>query len=116
LVGVSSGEQGRARASRGTSLLVLAVVVSGTGVALPLVGGLIVPLPLTSSTNDLKRDLVGSVGSGEVTLLRVKNPFNPRPVGAFAVEVRVAVGIVVMSRTSIGGPGSKDKCVNDQEV
>jgi hypothetical protein len=95
-----SGEQGRARASRGTSLLLVVVVVSGTGVAFPFVAGLIVPLPLTSFTNDLKRDLVGSAGSGDVTLLRVRNPFNPRPVGAFAVEVAVAVGM--MSRSSTG--------------
>ena len=99
-----SGEQGRARASRGTSLLLVVVVVSGTGVALPFVTGLIVPLPLTSFTNDLKRDLVGSAGSGDVTLLRVRNPFNPRPVGAFAVEVAVAVG---MMRSSTGS-GSRE--------
>jgi hypothetical protein len=94
-----SGEQGRARASRGTSLLLVAVVVSGTAIAFPFVAGLIVPLPLTSFTNDLKRDLVGSAGSGEVTLLRVRNPFNPRPVGAFAVEVAVAVGMMMRSST-----------------
>jgi hypothetical protein len=93
-----SGEHGRARASRGTSLLLVVVVVSGTGVALPFVTGLIVPLPLTSFTNDLKRDLVGSAGS--VTLLRVRNPFNPRPVGAFALEVAVAVGMLRSSTSS----------------
>jgi len=95
-----SGEQGRARASRGTSLLLVVVVVSGTGAALPFVAGLIVPLPLTSFTNDLKRDLVGSAGSGDVTLLRVRNPFNPRPVGTFAVEVAVAVGMMMSSTGS----------------
>jgi hypothetical protein len=94
-----SGEQGRARASRGTSLLLVVVTLSGTGVALPFVAGLIVPLPLTSFTNDLKRDFLGSAGSGDVTVLRVRNPFNPRPVGAFAVGVAVAVG---MMRSSTG--------------
>ena len=93
-----SGEQGRA--SRGTSLLLVVVEVSGTGVALSFVTGLIVPLPLTSFTNDLKRDLVGSAGSGDVTLLRVRNPFNPRPVGAFAVGVAVAVGMMMSSTGS----------------
>jgi hypothetical protein len=65
-------------------------------VALPLGDGLTVPLPLTSSTNDLKRDLVCSAGSGEVTRLRVRNPFSPRPVvvgGSAVVVVVVAVGI-----------------------
>jgi len=97
-----SGEQGRARASRGTNLLLVAVVVSGTGVAFPFVAGLIVPLPLTSLTNDLNRDSVGSAGSGDVTLLRARKPFNPRPVGAFAAAVAVAVGIVIASTGSRG--------------
>lgn len=90
-----SGEQGRARASRATSLLLAVGLSSDTGVALPFVACFTVPLPLTSSTNDLKRDLVGSAGSGDVTLLRVRNPFNPRPVvGTLVVGVSVAVGIL----------------------
>lgn len=110
-----SGEQGRARASRGTSLLLVVVVESGTGVALPFVTGLIVPLPLTSFTNDLKRDLVGSAGSGDVTLLRVRNPFNPRPVGTFAVEVVVAVGMMMISCTGSRSREPEDRDVNENE-
>jgi hypothetical protein len=71
------------------------------GVVLPLVDCLyVVPLPLTSSTKVLKRDLVvGSAGSGDVTRFRVRNPLSPRPVfegGRPVILIAVLVGMVVV--------------------
>lgn len=91
-----SGEPGRGgRNTAGSSFFF--AVLRGAAAALEGVDGLTVPLPLTSSTKDLKRDLVGSAGSGEVTRLRVRNPFSPRPVAVGGIEPLVLLVVVVVA-------------------